>query len=318
MNRAKSRAMSSLPVGVRADSRAGVERKDAAETQVRLSAELRASTSDDFARLAASMVPPPPPAWRRALGRISRLWLLVAFVVIWQLISTLGQRINPQLDVMMPPPTAVLSAAADLLQRGVLLRHVVDSLYRVLLAVGAATLLGVPLGLAMGWSSRFRSAVDPLLEFIRPIPPLAWIPLSILWFGIGDVQIVYIIFLAAFFPIVLNSLAGARDVDTYLVRAGLSLGARPRELFLTVVLPAALPHIFTGMRVGLGIGWMALVAGELVAAPSGLGYMINNARTLFRSDYILLGMVLIGVLGLLLDYLMRQAARFAMPWHKGQ
>jgi ABC-type nitrate/sulfonate/bicarbonate transport system permease component len=170
----------------------------------------------------------------------------------------------------------------------------------------------------MGWSPRFRSVVDPVLEFVRPIPPLAWIPLSILWFGIGDTQIVYIIFLAAFFPIVLNSLAGARDVDPYLVRAGLSLGARRWTLFGTVVLPAALPNIFTGVRIGLGIGWMALVAGELVAAPSGLGYMINNARTLFRSDYILLGMVLIGILGLILDYLMRQAARLAMPWHRGQ
>jgi len=275
-------------------------------------------TNEAMMRLAASMVPPPPPAWKRALSRISRLWLLVVFVVAWQLISMYGQRINPQLDVMMPPPTAVISAAADLAARGVLLMHILDSLKRVVLAVGAATVLGVPLGLAMGWSKRFRAVVDPLLEFIRPIPPLAWIPLSILWFGIGDVQIVYIIFLAAFFPVVLNSLAGARDVDTYLVRAGLSLGASRRELFLTVVLPAALPQIFTGMRIGLGIGWMALVAGELVAAPSGLGYMINNARTLFRSDYILLGMVLIGALGLVLDYLMRQAARFAMPWYHGK
>jgi len=273
-------------------------------------------TQEALARLAASMVPPPPPAWKRALSRISRLWLLAVFVIAWQLISMYGQRVNPQLDVMMPPPTAVISAAADLIARGVLLTHILDSLKRVLLAVGAAAVLGVPLGLAMGWSKRFRATVDPLLEFIRPIPPLAWIPLSILWFGIGDVQIVYIIFLAAFFPVVLNSLAGARDVDTYLLRAGLSLGARPRELFLTVVLPAALPHIFTGIRIGLGIGWMALVAGELVAAPSGLGYMINNARTLFRSDYILLGMVLIGALGLVLDYLIRQAARFAMPWHR--
>ena len=271
-----------------------------------------------MAALAASMVAARPPAWRRALSRIARLWLLVVFVVAWEMISTYGQRINPQLEVMMPPPTAVVSAAADLASRGVLLTHIVDSLKRVLLAVGAATLLGVPLGLAMGWSSRFRAVVDPLLEFIRPIPPLAWIPLSILWFGIGDLQIVYIIFLAAFFPVVLNSLAGARDVDRYLLRAGLSLGAGPRELFLTVVLPAALPNIFTGIRIGLGIGWMALVAGELVAAPSGLGYMSNNARTLFRSDYILLGMVLIGVLGLVLDYLMRQAARLAMPWHRGQ
>jgi ABC-type nitrate/sulfonate/bicarbonate transport system permease component len=263
------------------------------------------------------MVPTRPSAARRVLSRVGHFWLLAVFLIVWQLVSEYGQRINPQLDVMLPPPTAVVSAASELLRRGVLLIHVRDSLYRVLLAVGAAAVLGVPLGLAMGWSKRFRAAVDPLLEFVRPIPPLAWIPLSILWFGIGDAQIVYIIFLAAFFPVVLNSMAGARDVDAYLVRASLSLGASRRELFTTVVLPAALPSIFTGLRIGLGIGWMALVAGELVAAPSGLGYMINNARTLFRSDYILLGMVLIGLLGLLLDYVMRRLERLAMPWYRG-
>lgn len=277
-----------------------------------------AAAPEAMAQLAASMVPPPPPAWRRALVQLGRLWLLAGFILVWELVSIFGQRINPQLDVMLPPPTAVFSAAQDLMARGVLLTHIADSLRRVLVAVGTAAALGVPLGLAMGWSAGFRAAVDPLLEFIRPIPPLAWIPLSILWFGIGDTQNEYIIFLAAFFPIVLNAMAGARDVDTYLVRAGLSLGARRRDLFLTVVLPGSLPNIFTGLRVGLGIGWMALVAGELVAAPTGLGYMINNARTLFRSDYILLGMVLIGLLGLALDYLMRQVARLVMPWHRGQ
>jgi ABC-type nitrate/sulfonate/bicarbonate transport system permease component len=195
--------------------------------------------------------------------------------------------------------------------------HLRDSLAREFLAFLWA-LWAVPLGIAMGWWKAVEQQVDPLIEILRPIPPLAWIPLSILWFGLGDTQIVYIIFLAAFFPVVLNSMAGARDVDTYLVRAGLSLGARGGELFRTVVLPAALPQIFTGIRIGLGIGWMALVAGELVAAPSGLGYMINNARTLFRSDYILLGMVLIGVLGLVLDYGMRQVMRFAMPWYQAK
>src|ERR1700680_3729938 len=180
--------------------------------------------SDAMARLAASMVAAPPPAWRRFLAQIRHFWLLVVFVVVWECISVFGVRFNPQLDVMLPPPTAVFSAAMDLIARGVLMTHIVDSLYRVLLAVGAASAIGVPLGLAMGWFPRFRSAVDPLLQFIRPIPPLAWIPLSILWFGIGDTQIVYIIFLAAFFPIVLNSMAGARDADTYLVRAGVRLG----------------------------------------------------------------------------------------------
>lgn len=270
------------------------------------------------AAIVAQLVPPPVPRWRRALSRVSHLWLLLLFLIVWEFVSVYGTRINPNLNVMLPAPTTVISAAAELLHRHVLFTHIFASLYRVLLAVGVATALGVPLGLAMGWSPRFRRAVDPLLEFIRPIPPLAWIPLSILWFGIGDAQIVYIIFLAAFFPVVLNSMAGARDVDAYLVRAGLSLGARGGELFRTVVLPAALPQIFTGIRVGLGIGWMALVAGELIAAPSGLGYMINNARTLFRSDYILLGMVLIGVLGLILDFLMRHIIRLTMPWYHGK
>jgi len=266
--------------------------------------------------LIAAMMPVPRSRWKRTIAKISRFWLLAVFIVAWQLVSTYGQRINPQLDVMLPPPTAVLSAAQDLMARHVLMTHILDSLRRVLVAVGVAALLGVPLGLAMGWFDRFRAAVDPLIEFIRPIPPLAWIPLSILWFGIGDAQIEYIIFLAAFFPIVLNSMAGARDTDSYLVRAGLSLGARPHDLLFTVLLPGALPNIFTGLRVGLGIGWMALVAGELVAAPSGLGYLINNARTIFRSDYILLGMVLIGVLGLVLDYLIRQLMRISMPWNR--
>jgi ABC-type nitrate/sulfonate/bicarbonate transport system permease component len=281
----------------------------------------RTSSSDETlapeALLAAAMVPPRRTRWKRAFAKISRYWLLAAFIIVWELVSTFGQSVNPQLDVMLPPPTALFSAAQDLWARGVLIMHIVDSLRRVLVAVGVAAALGVPLGLAMGWFEGFHRVVDPVIEFIRPIPPLAWIPLSILWFGIGDAQIEYIIFLAAFFPIVLNSMAGARDTDRYLVRAGLSLGARPHDLVFTVLLPGAMPNIFTGLRIGLGIGWMALVAGELVAAPSGLGYLINNARTIFRSDYILLGMVLIGVLGLTLDRLMRHLMRIVMPWHRG-
>lgn len=273
-------------------------------------------SAEEVARLAASIAP--KSSWRLFAAKVSHLWLVVLLVCVWELVSVLAARSAPQIAVMLPPPTAIYSAARDLMARGELIPNIVASLTRVLSAMGAAAVLGVPLGLAMGWAPRFRVAVDPLIEFIRPIPPLAWIPLSILWFGIGNVQVDFIIFLAAFFPIVLNAMAGARDVDVYLLRAGLSLGARRGELFRTVVLPAALPMVFTGLRVGLGIGWMALVAGELVAAPSGLGYMINNARTLFRSDIILLGMVLIGALGFLLDILMRLISRYLMPWHLGQ
>lgn len=275
-----------------------------------------ATTTAEAPMLGASALVSKTPVWKQVLGRISRLWLLAVFILIWQLISTVGLRFNPQLDVMLPPPTAVLSAAQDLYARGVLFTHIFASLQRVIVAVAFAAVLGIPLGLAMGWFARFRAVVDPVIEFIRPIPPLAWIPLSILWFGIGDLQIEYIIFLAAFFPVVLNSMAGARDTDTHMVRAGLSLGAGPYDLFRTVLLPGALPNIFTGVRIALGFGWMALVAGELVAAPSGLGYLINNARTIFRSDYILLGMVLIGALGLMLDFLMQQLVKFVMPWNK--
>lgn len=272
---------------------------------------------DHAAQLAARLAPPPRPAWRRVLDPLAPFWLLVAFILVWQFISTFGQALNPQLAVMLPAPTTVVSAAQELIARGQLGVHIVSSLRRVLVAVGVAAAIGVPLGLAMGWWGPFRRVVTPLLEFIRPIPPLAWIPLSILWFGIGDLQNEYIIFLAAFFPVVLNTMAGTRDVGVHLVRAGLSLGASQGDLFRTVVLPAALPQIFVGLRIGLGIGWMALVAGELVAAPNGLGFMINNARTVFRSDHILLGMVLIGILGLILDALMRWLAHLVMPWYRG-
>lgn len=273
-----------------------------------------ALSREDVARITSSMLPPPEPRWRRIVRRVGHLWLLVAFVVTWQLVSVYGQRINPQLDVMMPPPTAVVSAAADLMQRGVLIVHIVDSLKRVLLAVGTAALLGVPLGLAMGWSARFRAAVDPLLEFIRPIPPLAWIPLSILWFGIGDVQNEFIIFLGCFFPILVNTVAAVKGVEPNLVRAARCLGAGEGQILWRVVLRAALPQIITGIRVGLGVGWMALVAAELVGANSGLGFLISDSRMVLRTDYVIVGMATIGVVGLAIDRVIREVTRRLLPW----
>src|SRR5206468_2531218 len=147
----------------------------------------------------------------------------------------------------------------------------------------------------MGWYRGVRAQLDPVIEVLRPIPPLAWIPLSILWFGIGDEQNEFIIFLGMFFPILLNTIQGVRAADQILVRAARSLGADERRVLTRVILKAALPQIVTGVRVGLGFGWMALVAAELVGANSGLGFLINDARSVLRTDIIVVGMLTIGI-----------------------
>ena len=150
----------------------------------------------------------------------------------------------------------------------------------------------------MGWSKAIDEQVDPLVEVLRPVPPLAWIPLSILWFGIGDIQNQFIIFLGMFFPILLNTISGVKNIEPNLFRAARCLGASEGRMLRRVVLRAALPQIITGVRVGLGVGWMALVAAELVGANSGLGFLINDARTLLRTDIVIVGMITIGVVGL--------------------
>ena len=159
-----------------------------------------------------------------------------------------------------------------------------------------------------------NALLGPLVDFFRPIPPLAWIPLSIVWFGITDAQNEFIIFLAAVFPIVLNTMEGVRDVDRQLIRASRTLGANPLTIITTVILPAALPSMFVGFRSATGIAWMALVAGELVAATSGLGFLISQGRMLFRSDFIIVGMLVIGLIGIVLDGLVRLIQRIIMPW----
>ena len=265
------------------------------------------------------MQPPPQPAvvgWgrlRRAGSGLARYWLLLGLFMLWQLISAR----NPSLGLQLPPPTEIFSAAIELLKNGLLQTDIAASLKRVGTAMGLASLVGFPLGGALGGSRRFAWSVEPLVNFLRPIPPLAWIPLSILWFGIGDAQNQFIIFLAAVFPITLNTMEGVQNVDRQLIRAARTLGANRLVIALTVTLPAALPQMFVGFRVGTGIAWMALVAGELVAATDGLGYLINQGRFLFRPDYVIVGMVMIGLIGLMLDALIRLAQRLAMPWREG-
>ncbi len=249
-------------------------------------------------------------AWRRLAGMVGRYVPLLLFFAVWEYVS----RTNASIRIQLPAPSQVLKAGYELVQQGSLQRDVLASLKRIAVALGFAALIGYPLGIALGASRTFAWFFEPILNFFRPIPPLAWIPLSIVWFGITDAQNQFIIFLAALFPIVLNTVEGVRDVERSLIRAARTLGASRLAIAFTVVLPGALPAMFVGLRVGVGIAWMALVAGELVAATSGLGFLISQGRFLYRSDYIIVGMVLIGLIGLALDALIQRIQSLAMPW----
>jgi ABC-type nitrate/sulfonate/bicarbonate transport system permease component len=243
--------------------------------------------------------------------RLSHLALLAALIALWWYVST--EVLDRTTRALLPPPQAIAVAAWELIRTGDLTRHLVDSLTREVVAFLWA-LSAVPLGIAMGWWKRAEQQIDPIVEMLRPVPPLAWIPLSILWFGVGNTQNEFIIFLGCFFPILVNTVAGVKGVEPNLVRAARCLGAGERQTLWRVVLRAALPQIVTGIRVGLGVGWMALVAAELVGASSGLGFLINDARTVLRTDYVIVGMATIGIVGLLIDRMIRAFSRRFMPW----
>ncbi|MNV55511.1 putative aliphatic sulfonates transport permease protein SsuC [compost metagenome] len=199
----------------------------------------------------------------------------------------------------------------DLFASGTIFRDIGASLGRVLAAWLLAALVAIPLGLLQGTRPRLASVLEPLVELFRPISPLAWIPMAILWFGIGEAGKVFIIFIATFFPILLNTVSGVKAVDPVLVRAGRVLGCNSdARLFWQVILPAAMPTILVGLRISFGIGWAAIIAAELVAANKGLGYLIANGMEILRSDQVLAGMVIIALLGILID------AGFRMLGHR--
>ena len=247
----------------------------------------------------------------RRQARIARFALLpVLLIVAWQIATYLEA--YPQ--ALFPQPLRVLDAAHRLILSGELFVHLGDSLRRIAIANLVSIAVAVPLGLLMGRYRVFEEIADGVLNLIRPIPPLAWIPLAILWFGLGEKAVVFITLISAFFAILLNTIAGVHRVDKSLVRAALSLGANQAAVLRYVVLPSTLPHIFTGIRIALGVSWMSIVAAELVAASSGLGFMISYYRELLRSDLILVGMLTIGIVGFLMDRALLLLERQLLPW----
>jgi ABC-type nitrate/sulfonate/bicarbonate transport system permease component len=241
----------------------------------------------------------------------------LVLILIWQGLSSI--QVIP--SYKLPSPVEILLGFRDLLIVGVppgnlLHNHVLYSLYRVALGYAIAALLAIPLGLLMGWSPGLLRMIRPLFELVRPIPPLAWIPIAILWFGIGIKSAAFIIFLGVFFPILLNTISGVLSIHPILIEAARTLHAREKDIFLKVLLPGAVPSIFVGMRIGIGIGWMTLVAAEFTGVKEGygLGYMIMTARDIQRPDEILAGMLVIGVIGLLIDIGLRATESKTIKW----
>jgi NitT/TauT family transport system permease protein len=221
---------------------------------------------------------------------------------------------------IIPTPWQVALGIAELAREGLLLDHVTASLARVAGGYGAAAVLGIPLGIGMGWFPGLFAALNPLIQLLRPISPIAWIPLAILWFGIGDLSPVFLIFLASFFPIVVNTTAGVHTIERHYIRAAANFGVRGFPLLRLVVLPAALPHVIVGMRISLGVAWLVVVAAEMIALSSGLGFLIMDSRNAGnRYDLVVAGMVLIGVTGLVLDGLMRRLEQLReVRWRYGR
>jgi len=235
---------------------------------------------------------------------------LATVLAIWMGLTEFGI-VN---TVLVPSPGDVFRAALAAIRDGSLLRNALASLLRVLEGFTLALVIAVPLGVLMGVSGNARGLVEPLIELLRPIPPIAFIPLAILWFGIGEFSKVLIIAYGAFFPIFVNTMAGFRDIDRVHIRAAQALGANRFDIFRDVALPSAFPQIVTGARLGMGLAFIVLVAAELVAASEGLGYLINDARFSFRTDQIFVGMITIGLLGLVLNKALLEAERRLLRW----
>ncbi|MFZ5509463.1 MAG: ABC transporter permease [Pseudomonadota bacterium] len=244
------------------------------------------------------------------VGCMQQMAVVLSIFVLWEI----GVRLGFIDGNLVPPPTKVLAALVDLARMGLLWTDVKASVMRVVVGFIIASVIAISLATLLARWRALAKYVMPVIELVRPISVIAWIPLAILWFGLGDKPAWFIIFLGSFFPIFTNTYLGIRSVQPIHVQAAQCLGAG-RWLFVRKVLfPSALPYILAGMRVGLGVGWMCVIAAELIAATSGLGYMIQLARTLIETEKVLAGMIVIGIIGFAMNHFMSWLERKLTPW----
>jgi taurine transport system permease protein len=262
--------------------------------------------------------PAPKTSRYRVLGEGSSIGLsivsIASLLALWWIATELAW-IKP---LFLPGPEAIWlafqQAVAGDLDNHTLWVHFLWSMYRVFAAFLLAVLIGIPVGIGMGVSRYARGIFDPPIEFYRPLPPLAYLPLMIIWFGIGEEAKIMLLFLAIFAPVALAARAGVRSVSQEQIQAALSMGATRHQVVRHVVVPGALPEILVGLRIGMGVGWTTLVAAEMVAADAGLGKMVYNASNFLRTDVVILGILAIGGVAYVFELVMRFLERRLVPW----
>ena len=244
------------------------------------------------------------------LVRLRPVALIAVLLVAWHIGA------EYQSFHMLPGPLVVVTGIVELAQRGLLLKYIVASLFRVTWGYVMAALLAIPLGLAIGWYQRVGMALNPLIQILRPISPLAWIPISILWFGVGDMAAIFLIFLASLLPLTVTAMNAVNGIPQVYINAGRNFGLSQAQLVYRVLFPAVAPQLIIGLRITLGIAWLVVVAAEMIAVNSGLGFLIVDARNAGnRYDLVVAGMAMIGVIGLMLDVSMRSLEKIkSLQW----
>ena len=246
---------------------------------------------------------------------LKKIAFLAILVGAWQILASL-KFYN---QILLPSPFEIGRAFIGMISSGAILTDVLMSVKRMVIGFALAVFLGSSLAILLVLSKQAADYVAALLEIIRPIPPIAWIPIAILWFGIGDSPAIFIVTLGSFFPIFVNCFAGIQQIDPRFLRVARSLGAGNKQLFLDVYLPLSLPYLISGMRIGLGVGWMSVITAELVGAQNGLGYMMQLNRVMLQTQNVMVGMVTVGVLGFGMTKLMLVVETMVSPWraHEG-
>jgi len=246
--------------------------------------------------------------------RLRPVIFILVLLIAWEL------AVRMHSGLLVPGPFAVAAAIVELLYHGLLLKYVVASLFRVTWGFVLACITAIPLGLALGWYRRGELAFNPLSQIFRPISPLAWIPIAILWFGVGDLSAIFLIFVGSFFPLLLTAMSAVHNIPAVYVNAGRNFGLNSSAFVVRVLYPAVMPQLLVGMRITLGIAWLVVVAAEMIAVNSGLGFLIVDARNAGnRYDLVVAGMVVIGVIGLLLDLGMRSLEQMkSFQWRSSE